>query len=1113
MRRIFRLSAGVLWLATMSQAWAAERFVPHGGTLNYPTIQAAVTASAPGDVVRVQPGVYNENITFQALDITLTSIDPSDSNVVQTTVIQGNGARSVVFFAAGQTTNTLFTGFTVRGGGGIVFSGYLVGGGIYCYQSSPRIVGNIIEENHLSQTNANLLSLGGAISCWEASPRIERNIIRSNSAYAGGAIVSIEGRPLVQDNWIYDNSAQAGAAAFLSDRGTFLNNTLFENYPDNLYVGTTGLVANNIIANSSEAIGVIANSEPGKLPWFQYNDVWQPYGTEILSFFQSGTNTSVISSSLTGTNGNISADPLFVNAANFDLHLSLESLCINAGDLLGLRSTNDLDIDGGPRIFALRVDIGASEFRGDRNFPPIANSGSDQTIRLKSGQAVLLNGSGSMDPEGALLTFKWLQTAGPAVALQAAGENASFTPTNLGEYWFELVVSDGVYDSTPDEVRIAITNSPPITSAGFGQSLAIIPEVLTLDGSHSMDPEGDSLVFHWQQTAGPSVAISDVRSSRPVFKPAGPGKYEFELTVSDDFSASPPDRVTFYLGQVHPVANPGPTRYAGRIQITLDGSRSFAPNSSASLEYSWRQISGPAALLLPTNAPRPVLRGFTQTTTAREMEFELVVSADGLSSEPATVKVIIVPAWNNNAISQVNPPFNTNRPSVFGFSGGNCDTGSAMSFPSSWLAAANVFTVSYSRDATSPTSDPRYFGYGDQLIVLLSAAAPAYDQPIQTIGFSTGCMPASDVAERFNILYRDSRYLVNRITFLDSGCSRNYDVNISNLASNRVPGKMFWIDNYYSSAGRFRAGTLNVEFPVPPADHGTPNSWYFPSWSPGTPYQPAAFNRGVFGGAFFSPVGPGKYYQLETGQSEYYFGWRAPRTSPYIPGHLVQIEPTLYPARLPGVVGLIGPTNGALAAARREVFSCQPVTNAVSYQILVGRNPGQVDRIAWEGTIPPSQPLSSLPFGQTWWTIRAFDAYGTASWATPRFVIRDSDRDNLSDEAEVLTSHSDPDNADTDGDGHLDGLEWLAGTDPFQPDAGLRLVHRLLTPGQLRLSWIADAGKYYDLEFSSTLDSISWQRIQMFTDPAAGGVIQHTVPMSADADGFYRLRSYTAPDN
>lgn len=1097
-----------LWLAGLAEARAVERFVPYGGTLNYASIQEALSACAAGDIVRVQPGIYEESITFPNRDITLTSLDPGDSNIVQSTVIQGDGMHSVVTFAQGQSTNCVLTGFTIRGGGGTVFSGsYLLGGGIYCYQSSPSIIGNLIEENHLSMDLTNLLSGGGAISCWDADPYIARNFIRNNSAYWGGAVLSVSGRPTIQDNWIYSNAAVAAAAAFLSDQGLFLNNTLAGNYPDNLYVDTTALVANNIIANFNPAVGVTANGTPDGLPWFQYNDVWESGGTEILLVSQEGTNTVTVPTSLAGTNGNISTDPLFVNATNFNLRLDAMSPCINAGDLRGLRSTNEVDIDGATRVFALRVDMGASEFHGARNFPPLANAGPDRTVYWEPDEPVVLDGSASADPEGSPLGFAWNQTGGPAVSVVASNTEAFFTPSGLGEYQFELVVNDGVYDSSPAQVSILVTNLPPVASAGLGQSLAEIPEELTLDGTHSLDPENQPLVYHWRQAAGPTAELSQADSPRAVFRPSGPGVYEFELTVSDAFQTSAPDRVVFSLGEVPPVADAGRTRYVSGTQIFyLDGSGSFAPNSTAPLQYAWRQISGPSVLLTPTNVVNPLVRVFTQTGTVRELEFELLVSADGLTSAPSTVKVVVVPAWSNTTISQVNPPFDTNRPTIFAFSGGNCDSGNSMSFPSSWLALANVFSGSYTRDPGSPTSAPTYLGYGDQFITVLSSVAPDYHQPIQTIGISTGCMPACDVAERFNVLYRDPRYLVNRITFLDSACARDYGASISNLLANRIPGRMFWIDNNYSEAGTFHSGTLNVQFPVPPATHGTPSTWYLPSWNIGSPYYPIAFNNGVCAGAFFSVVGPGKNYQLETGRSEYYFGWNRPPTASFPIYNLIQMLPSIYPARLPGVVELAGPTNGTLTTENKVLFSCRPALNAAKYQILVGPDADHCDQVAWEGSAPPNHPLLELPYVRTWWTLRVADAYGTTSWADPRYVIRDTDGDGLSDEAELLIYHTDPDNPDTDGDGHSDGEEVLAGTDPLRPDVGFQLYGRLMPTNQLRFSWFADPGKTYDLEFSTNLAASTWHSLQTFVSPATGGVILHTIPVPRDPERFYRLR-------
>ena len=71
--------AVAVWFATAGNSWATQRYVPGGGSPSYSTIQAAVNASAAGDVVRVQPGIYDESVIFRSVDITLTSTNPSGS--------------------------------------------------------------------------------------------------------------------------------------------------------------------------------------------------------------------------------------------------------------------------------------------------------------------------------------------------------------------------------------------------------------------------------------------------------------------------------------------------------------------------------------------------------------------------------------------------------------------------------------------------------------------------------------------------------------------------------------------------------------------------------------------------------------------------------------------------------------------------------------------------------------------------------------------------------------------------------------------------------------------------------------------------------------------------
>ena len=55
---------------------------------------------------------------------------------------------------------------------------------------------------------------------------------------------------------------------------------------------------------------------------------------------------------------------------------------------------------------------------------------------------------------------------------------------------------------------------------------------IVLDGMASYDADMDSISFSWVQTEGPDVALSEDESGRSSFR-AAPGKYTFELTVTD----------------------------------------------------------------------------------------------------------------------------------------------------------------------------------------------------------------------------------------------------------------------------------------------------------------------------------------------------------------------------------------------------------------------------------------------------------------------------------------------------------------------------------------------------------------------------------------------------
>jgi hypothetical protein len=95
------------------------------------------------------------------------------------------------------------------------------------------------------------------------------------------------------------------------------------------------------------------------------------------------------------------------------------------------------------------------------NAPPIVNAGEDQLAL--GGALVSLNGAGSLDPEGLLLTFEWSQVEGPTVTLTGANTaTPTFTAPQFAQSTslvFRLVVRDQEFTSPPDLVTVTVVGA------------------------------------------------------------------------------------------------------------------------------------------------------------------------------------------------------------------------------------------------------------------------------------------------------------------------------------------------------------------------------------------------------------------------------------------------------------------------------------------------------------------------------------------------------------------------------------------------------------------------------------------------------------------------------
>ena len=216
------------------------------------------------------------------------------------------------------------------------------------------------------------------------------------------------------------------------------------------------------------------------------------------------------------------------------------------------------------------------------NSPPVANAGTDQTVR--TGTLVTLNGSNSSDPNGSIASYEWTQTAGTTVQLaDSRTAKATFTAPSAGtsgaSLTFQLKVADSAGATANDTCLVNVTpaapaNTPPTANAGPDQSV-VAGATVTLNGSNSTDGDGAIASYAWTQTGGPTVTLAGASSAKPTFTapdPAAATSLTFQLTAKDTGGLSATDTCIVNVSAASP-ANKSPVANAGVDQSAATGTK------------------------------------------------------------------------------------------------------------------------------------------------------------------------------------------------------------------------------------------------------------------------------------------------------------------------------------------------------------------------------------------------------------------------------------------------------------------------------------------------------------------------------------------------------------
>lgn len=348
-RIAFAVAASII---VAGSAVAADLHVPS----QFPTIQQAIDAAQPGDVVIIADGVYtgagNRDLQPGGKAITIRS-----ANGPEHCVIDAGGTSQVPYrgfiFDSGETHETVLDGLTISGGAtpqGAVQDQFN-GGGLFFRGASATVINCVID--------------GNACGCW-----------------GGGVYSTLGANPIFINCDISNNASNDdGGAVFVWNGGgaTLINCTMIGNW-----ARVTGGAVTDFDASGSVHIincTMAANEAPfgsAVLGWtveIVNSIIWDNIGGDPIYYEQTPVSYSIVEGGRAGV-GNLDLDPQFVDPASGDYRVLPGSAAIDAGNSAAIPAGVAHDMIGNERVHddpgmidtgagaQPHVDLGAYEFPG-----------------------------------------------------------------------------------------------------------------------------------------------------------------------------------------------------------------------------------------------------------------------------------------------------------------------------------------------------------------------------------------------------------------------------------------------------------------------------------------------------------------------------------------------------------------------------------------------------------------------------------------------------------------------------------------------------------------------------------------------------------------------------
>ena len=460
-----------------------------------------------------------------------------------------------------------------------------------------------------------------AIRVFSSAPLISSNVIRHS---AGHGIMASEATLNLSGNQIHD--CNIGIKATLENFGTIEHNYLLKNTQGIYLESSNGQI--NIRGNTILCESDIVGGNCIGLKLIQASD-------RIFYLWEQISGTVV---TLSDENA---AQPTFT-APDVDYNETLR-FRLTMSDDMGFQASDTVSVN------VLW-----------ENQPPMADATSDRFVY--PGSEVLLDGSGSSDPDDGIATYSWVQTAGTDVVVSNdVSVHSTFTVPSIpvvqagDQFVFQLEVKDHSGQQAIDTIIITVVEPNEVPRAYAGNEQTVSESVLvTLDGTESSDSDGSIVYYLWEQLSGTNVTLYQATSSQPTFTSPDVGaageSLEFKLTVIDDDGAEASDKVfvkvTGDAGNNPPIADAGLDQTVDEgDSVTLDGSDSTDDVALPGSPYDWEQIWGPT-VTLSGSEQNPKTFTAPNVDSDTELEFRLTITdSDGMKSADNIVVTVI---WEND---------------------------------------------------------------------------------------------------------------------------------------------------------------------------------------------------------------------------------------------------------------------------------------------------------------------------------------------------------------------------------------------------------------------------------------------------------------------------------